>query len=102
MVARDPGGGAPPPRAPPSPPSGAAPRRWLDPPAKATRKRRAGLPPLFTDYLRAAKTDRYALSTLPPGRFLMPGDLEGSPALTFAPLPVQEGAAFARRQPRGR
>ena len=23
---------------------------------------------------------------LPPGRFLMPGDLEGSPALTFAPL----------------
>src|SRR5690606_13525821 len=27
------------------------------------------------------------LSTLPPGRFLLPGDLEGSPALTFAPLP---------------
>ena len=24
---------------------------------------------------------------MPPGRFLMPGDLEGSPALTFAPLP---------------
>lgn len=43
---------------------------------------------LFTDYLRASRTDHYALSTLPPGRFLMPGDLEGSPALTFAPLPV--------------
>ena len=42
---------------------------------------------LFTDYLRAARADSYALSTLPPGRFLMPGDLEGSPALTFAPLP---------------
>ncbi len=41
----------------------------------------------FTAYLRAAKTDKKALSTLPPGRFLMPGDLEGSPALTFAPLP---------------
>ena len=27
------------------------------------------------------------MSTLPPGRFLMPGDLDGSPALTFAPLP---------------
>ena len=27
------------------------------------------------------------MSALPPGRFLMPGDLEGSPALTFAPLP---------------
>ena len=41
----------------------------------------------FTAYLRAGKADEHALSTLPPGRFLMPGDLEGSPALTFAPLP---------------
>ena len=41
---------------------------------------------MFTAYLRAARGDVYALSTLPPGRFLMPGDLEGSPALTFAPL----------------
>lgn len=31
------------------------------------------------------------MSTLPPGRFLMPGDLEGSPALTFAPLPPARG-----------
>ncbi|MBV9395674.1 MAG: YcjX family protein, partial [Methylobacteriaceae bacterium] len=45
---------------------------------------------LFTGYLKAARAERYALSTLPPGRFLMPGDLEGSPALTFAPLQVQE------------
>ena len=49
---------------------------------------------LFTAYLRAARDDRYALSTLPPGRFLMPGDLEGSPALTFAPLPVEEGKLY--------
>lgn len=41
----------------------------------------------FTAYLRAGKADERALSSLPPGRFLMPGDLEGSPALTFAPLP---------------
>lgn len=41
----------------------------------------------FTAYLKAGKADERALSTLPPGRFLMPGDLEGSPALTFAPLP---------------
>lgn len=41
---------------------------------------------LFTAYLRSCRADSYALSTLPPGRFLMPGDLEGSPALTFAPL----------------
>lgn len=40
----------------------------------------------FTAYLRACRDDRVSLSTLPPGRFLMPGDLEGSPALTFAPI----------------
>ena len=28
------------------------------------------------------------MSLLPPGRFLMPGNLAGSPALTFAPLDV--------------
>ncbi|MYZ49921.1 YcjX family protein [Propylenella binzhouense] len=42
----------------------------------------------FTHYLRAARADEHALSMLPPGRFLMPGDLEGSPALTFAPLDI--------------
>ncbi|KQT00440.1 amino acid regulated cytosolic protein [Rhizobium sp. Leaf391] len=41
---------------------------------------------VFTRYLQACKSDERSLSTLPPGRFLMPGDLEGSPALTFAPL----------------
>ena len=45
----------------------------------------------FTGYLRAARADEHALSTLPPGRFLMPGDLEGSPALTFAPLDLAPG-----------
>src|SRR5215468_7173117 len=41
---------------------------------------------LFTDYLKACRDERYAMSLLPPGRFLMPGDLAGSPALTFSPL----------------
>ena len=50
---------------------------------------------LFTDYLRACKQDRTALSTLPPGRFLMPGDLAGSPALTFAPLNVATSSIAA-------
>jgi predicted YcjX-like family ATPase len=45
----------------------------------------------FTRYLRAARADEHALSMLPPGRFLMPGDLEGSPALTFAPLDLTDG-----------
>src|SRR5260370_8960770 len=34
------------------------------------------------------------MSLLPPGRFLMPGNLAGSPALTFAPLdPPADGSA---------
>jgi predicted YcjX-like family ATPase len=46
----------------------------------------------FAAYLRACKSDERSLSTLPPGRFLLPGDLDGSPALTFAPLiPVPDG-----------
>jgi predicted YcjX-like family ATPase len=48
----------------------------------------------FTTYLQACKSDERSLSTLPPGRFLMPGDLEGSPALTFSPLAnLPEGRA---------
>src|SRR5712664_469380 len=43
---------------------------------------------LFTDYLRACRDERFAMSLLPPGRFVMPGNLAGSPALTFAPLDV--------------
>jgi predicted YcjX-like family ATPase len=47
---------------------------------------------LFTDYLRACRDERFALSLLPPGRFLMPGELADSPALTFAPLDGLDGA----------
>ena len=36
---------------------------------------------LFIDYLRACRDERFAMSLLPPGRFLMPGNLAGSPAL---------------------
>ncbi|MGZ8415884.1 MAG: YcjX family protein [Methyloceanibacter sp.] len=51
---------------------------------------------LFKAYLRETREDLYALSTLPPGRFLMPGDLAGSPALTFAPLDAKDGESFPR------
>jgi predicted YcjX-like family ATPase len=60
---------------------------------------------LFTQYL-AERRRAESLSALPPGRFLMPGDLAGSPLLTFAPLDVDPhtefprgslGAAMARR-----
>src|SRR5438128_387814 len=43
---------------------------------------------LFTGYLRACRDERFAMSLLPPGRFLMPGNLADTPALTFAPLDV--------------
>lgn len=43
---------------------------------------------LFTAYLKACRDERYAMSLLPPGRFLLPGAVAGSPALTFAPLDV--------------
>ncbi|MGQ3675696.1 YcjX family protein [Xanthobacter sp. TB0139] len=47
----------------------------------------------FTAYLAACRTETLAMSLLPPGRFLMPGDLEGSPALTFAPLDLPADGA---------
>ena len=39
----------------------------------------------FTDYLHKARAAGWSDCT--PGRFLLPGDLAGSPVLTFAPLP---------------
>ena len=50
----------------------------------------------FTEYLRLSREDGLALSTLPPGHFLLPGDMEGSPALTFAPLPPPAGPVRAQ------
>jgi uncharacterized protein len=67
----------------------------LDPAAPADEDVARVCAAVFTAYLRKARDDVYALSTLPPGRFLMPGDLEGSPALTFAPLPLVPGAEIA-------
>ena len=58
----------------------------IDPDAEADEMTVRRLAERFAAYLKACKLDERALSTLPPGRFLMPGDLEGSPALTFAPL----------------
>jgi uncharacterized protein len=64
-----------------------------DPANEAVAER---LSDLFKTYLRDARADQYAISTLPPGRFLMPGDLAGSPALTFAPLDDKGTESFPR------
>jgi len=64
-----------------------------DPQSPADEMTARRLAEAFADYLRACKHDERALSTLPPGRFLMPGDLDGSPALTFSPLVLKVGDA---------
>lgn len=59
----------------------------------------------FTRYLHAARSSDPARASPGPGRFLLPGDLEGSPLLTFFPLPAlglayphgSMGAMLARR-----
>src|SRR4051794_16838339 len=60
----------------------------LDPRAHEDEHATLAAAKLFTEYLRACRDERFAMSLLPPGRFLMPGNLAGSPALTFAPLDV--------------
>lgn len=60
----------------------------LDPAAPANEQQVLTASELFTAYLSRCRADDVALSTLPPGRFLMPGDLAGSPMLSFAPLDV--------------
>jgi uncharacterized protein len=49
---------------------------------------------LFAAYLRTARSA--GLDGAGPGRFLMPGDLDGSPLLTFFPVPVPEDAGISR------
>jgi predicted YcjX-like family ATPase len=68
----------------------------IEPAAPADEAVAVQLADLFKAYLREARADSYAISTLPPGRFLMPGDLEGSPALTFAPLDATGVKSFPR------
>jgi len=68
----------------------------IDPAGPADEATAQRLADSFKSYLRGARADSHALSTLPPGRFLMPGDLEGSPALTFAPLDGKGAEGFAK------
>ena len=48
----------------------------------------------YSDYLLNARDA--GLSDCTPGRFLLPGDLKGSPVVTFAPLLVEPEKAFPR------
>lgn len=65
----------------------------VDVAAKLDEPEAKSLASSFAAYLKAAREDGFSDCT--PGRFLLPGDMEGSPALTFAPLPACD------RPPRG-
>lgn len=55
-----------------------------------------GLAAAYTAHLQAAREAGWSDCT--PGRFLLPGEMAGSPALTFAPLPPVEGKSPLRRE----
>lgn len=55
-----------------------------------------GLAAAYTEHLHAARDAGWSDCT--PGRFLLPGEMAGSPALTFAPLPPVEGKSPLRRE----
>ncbi len=67
----------------------------LDPAGPADEVKAQEASGVFKAYLAALRAGPEAVATTPPGRFLMPGDLEGSPALTFAPLDLAPGQAIA-------
>jgi uncharacterized protein len=60
----------------------------VDPAGPENEEQARGLAEAFIAYLHKAREQEHALATFTPGRFLMPGDLEGSPALTFSPLDI--------------
>lgn len=62
-----------------------------DPGSRLDEPQAQALAASFTAHLHAARTAGFSDCT--PGRFLLPGDLEGSPVLTFAPLPLVDKPA---------
>ncbi|SHF01521.1 hypothetical protein SAMN02745148_01610 [Modicisalibacter ilicicola DSM 19980] len=57
----------------------------LDPAADADEAELAAIAERYAEGLRSAREEGF--SDLQPGRFLLPGDLEGAPVLQFFPLP---------------
>ena len=73
----------------------------IDPDTPLDEPQAQALAASYTTYLQTAREAGFSDCT--PGRFLLPGDLAGSPVLTFAPLPAGKdarkslGREFARR-----
>ncbi|MGI9520233.1 MAG: YcjX family protein [Hyphomicrobiaceae bacterium] len=49
---------------------------------------------LYRNYLNSQRKNDPAIRLITPGRFLLPGDLEGSPLLTFFPLRMADNATI--------
>ena len=63
--------------------------REVDGDAKFEEPQARTLADAYAAYLQTAREDGYSDCT--PGRFLLPGEMAGSPALTFAPIPKPQG-----------
>ena len=72
----------------------------LDPEARFDEPTAQRLAADYTAHLAASRAEGFSDCT--PGRFLLPGELEGSPALTFAPLPPMKPASPLYREFRRR
>lgn len=90
-----------------SPEAAAAARPYLDflaeletdAPDPAAERHAMRAAELFRDFMRRRQADAGRALALHPGRFLLPGELEGAPILTFAPLsPVADGPKRPRRK----
>lgn len=68
----------------------------LDPTKAADEQDAITAAEVFTAYLARCRKEDVSLSTLPPGRFLMPGDYKGSPLLAFAPLDIPPGTELPK------
>ncbi len=68
---------------------------WLDEVQKMDlhspydNRKLAQLAQLYTDFLLNLRKAGQGHFDLPPGRFLLPGELKDAPVLTFCPLPIQ-------------
>lgn len=67
----------------------------LDPFAPADENRLAAIASAWTDYLHQCK--REGLHFIQPGRFVLPGEMAGAPALQFFPWPQAEALPDAQR-----
>lgn len=67
-----------------------------DPTARHDESTAQALTETFTAYLNAGRAA--GLADITPGRFLLPGDLAGSPVLTFVPLPGTGGRGSLARE----